>query len=117
MKKIVYVAGPYTSGHKKLVRINIERAEEYGKQVLLAGYFPFIPHKNTSFWGDDDRFFDRTSKDWIDDVCLPFLSHCDILFLIPGWESSRGSIIEKEFAEKYKIPIIYSIEELKSYEL
>jgi Domain of unknown function (DUF4406) len=114
MKKIVYVAGPYTCGHKKLVRINIERAEEYGKQILLAGYSPFIPHKNTSFWGDDDRFLDRSSSDWIDDVCLPFLAKCDILFLIPGWESSKGSIIEKAFAEKNNIPIIYSVSDLKN---
>jgi hypothetical protein len=39
--------------------------------------------------------------------CFEMLCMCDELWLCPGWESSIGCNLEKEFAEKHDIPIKY----------
>ena len=43
-----------------------------------------------------------------DERCLPItlamLSQCDAIYMIPGWESSNGAALEKEYADRCKIP-------------
>jgi hypothetical protein len=48
MKKLIYVAGPYTSDTCEGVAMNVRIAEEHGKQVLLAGHVPLVPHRTSA---------------------------------------------------------------------
>ena len=32
-------------------------------------------------------------------VCLPMLATCDYIYLVPGWEDSRGAVLEKQIAD------------------
>jgi hypothetical protein len=41
------------------------------------------------------------------EYCFELLSIADELILCENWESSRGCRLEKEYAEKYNIPIRY----------
>lgn len=109
---VIYVAGKYHDNNRDMITKNIRIAEEYGKLILLAGHTPVIPHKITSYWNEDYRFKEWDNLDFIKKFCLPLLHKCDALFLIPNWIDSYGAKIEKEYAEKNDIPIIYSLKEL-----
>ena len=38
------------------------------------------------------------------------LLQCDTIYMIPGWESSRGATFEREVAEKCGIKIVEGME-------
>lgn len=114
--KIVYVAGPYmgaTHDGKSYYQIskNILEAREWAKKVIEAGAFPFTPHLNSSHMELDVE----RSADWWREADLEILRRCDAIFLIPGWENSKGSKMEKEFALANGIPVFYDIGILREW--
>lgn len=40
------------------------------------------------------------------------LRHCDCVMALPGWENSKGSLVEIEQAKSLGLPIFYSVEEV-----
>ena len=40
------------------------------------------------------------------EICLPMLMRADVVFLLPGWQTSGGAQIEKELAEYLQIRVI-----------
>lgn len=38
---------------------------------------------------------------------IELLMHADAVYFIPGWEKSRGCLIEYKIVNEYKIPIYY----------
>jgi len=113
MRKLTYVAGPYTAPTRDEVAANVARAVEYGKQVLAAGFVPVVPHKITEFWDLDGRFAGYTHGDWLEKYCFPLLKQCHAIFLYPGWAKSKGACREFDFALEHGIPVVHSVEELK----
>ena len=114
MRKLVYVAGPYTALTREEISANVAKAEEWGKQVLLAGHVPLIPHKISSHWDLDPRLSDLFGHvDWLERFCFPLLHSCHAIFLYPGWLNSKGAKMEHEFAMEHGIPVAHSIEELQ----
>lgn len=43
------------------------------------------------------------------------LMNCDCLFLLKGWESSRGATLEKRLAEALEIPCFTTILEVETF--
>ena len=93
MKK-VYIAGPITGidGYKD----RFERAEEI---LLEAGYQPASPIAQ----GLVDGY---TYRDYINRG-LRILEECDAICLLPGWTGSRGTKLEKWYAETVQIPVLF----------
>src|SRR6266581_3432155 len=113
MHKLIYVAGAYSAPTREERAANVARAEEYGKQVLLAGHVPVIPHKISSHWDDDDRLADLFGHvDWLERFCFPLLKQCHVIYLYPGWAAYKGACLEQAFAIENGIPIVHSITEL-----
>lgn len=114
--RVIYVAGPYmgaTHDGKSYFEIsmNILRAREWGKRVIEAGAFAFVPHLNSYHMElDVDK-----SADWRREADLAILKRCDAIFMMPGWEKSKGAVREKEFAEREKIPVFYGIDTLRAW--
>lgn len=106
--KVVYIAHPYRANSVEGVRRNIQRAEEFGKQVALKGGIPLIPHNNTRLWDLDSRFDTWSPRDWVSKICLPLLRRCDILFLCGNWKRSKGCLMELEEAQKLGIDVVIS---------
>ena len=110
MKKIkrVYVAGrigavgDYSAPIIESL-INMRRLIRESLDVFFAGFTPFCPALDHHFFfqleeGEHitEPMIKRFSKDW--------LEACEAIYMTPGWKQSKGSITEKEMAEKLGIP-------------
>jgi hypothetical protein len=98
---IAYISGPYRAPSIRGVQQNIERASDVAFKYWHKGYAVISPHKNTNlFDGEDDADL------WIKGD-LEILSKCDVIVMMKGWEKSEGARMERDFAKRNKINIIY----------
>lgn len=100
--RIVYVAGPYRATTEWQVKQNIGLAEAAMSVLLKKGWFVICPHKNSAHMGGV-IFLDPEEDHamWIAGDCaiLRRLNpHRDALYLLPGWENSKGARTEREVA-------------------
>ena len=109
-KLVVYICGPYRAENMWKVNRNIMAAKELALKVWLEGMVALCPHANTAF-------FDGAASDnvWLDGD-LELLSRCDALLTLPGWERSRGSIIEFKHAVSLKILVFNKLVDLVAYD-
>jgi hypothetical protein len=100
MKKLIYVAGPYSGD----VERNIKRAEEVSIRLIRQGYDVITPHKNTAGY---ERYEDENInyETWME-LSLNILSRCDAIYIMKGSEQSKGTQKEIEFAKQHNIEII-----------
>lgn len=97
MKRLVYVAGPYTAPDPVL---NVRRAIFVADQLVEAGFAVIVPHL-TMLWHmvspqDPDTWYARD---------LDVLEHCDLLVRFPG--KSKGADQEAKFAQAHDIPTLF----------
>lgn len=98
---LVYVAGPYRSNTHEGVWKNIMTAREYAVKLWKQGYSVVCPHLNTMFMGgvvSEGVFLAGT---------LEMLKRCDHIFMLPYWQDSEGSKIEKEYADSHGITEVF----------
>ena len=114
--KIVYVAGPYrakSGAHDASVyneiEENIRRAEAAAIRLWAAGFGVLCPHLNTNHFEVKCPGI-PTEAYLITDLRL--LAVCDIIYLLPGWEESSGSVGERDLMERLERPIYEDIEYL-----
>ena len=90
----VYIAGPITGveGYKD----RFERAEEILK---AAGYEPVSPIADGLVPGAGYRYYINRG--------FRLLMDCDAICLLPGWTWSRGTMLEKRYAETVKLPVYF----------
>ena len=105
--KIIFIAGPFRGKTHWDVLQNVRKAEETALKVAEFGAMPLCPHNNS-------RNFDGllTDKFWLEGT-LELLRRCDGVIMGEGWQSSTGSINERNEAGKLEIPIFYSLDKLK----
>lgn len=87
----VYIAGAISNNNMYLTQF--ENAETY---LQSLGYTPLNPVKHIGF----------DYKDYID-MGLAELSKCDVIYLLKGWENSKGARLEKQYAETVGLEITY----------
>lgn len=104
--QIVYTAGAFRGTSHWDQEQNIRRAEQVSLDVWRAGFPCLSPHCNT-------RYFQGAAPDevWLQGDLL-MLERCDAVLLVPGWETSSGTLAEVAHAEKLGIPIFNSLAEL-----
>ena len=56
--------------------------------------------------------FEMPTMEWQDymDFCLLALSKCDTIYMLKGWEKSKGATMEHDYAVKHCLKIIYEVE-------
>jgi len=110
----IYVAGPLSAneGESKGPASNIKKADEAGKAIFRLGHHPYVPHTMTSTWLDekDGCFHDYTRV--VEEFDFGWLRMCDLLFLLPGWEKSRGTLLEVSEAERLCMPIVRDLSQI-----
>ena len=111
MKK-VYVAGAYSADNIIDCLKNIGRGEDYSAKIFMMGYAPFCP------WHDKDyvikNWDKKLTKEMFYDYSMAWLDVSDIMFLVPEYEGSKGTMDEIERAKQLNIPIVKSFEELNA---
>ena len=114
MKKVkrVYVAGPYSADNVISVLNNMREGMRLSTKVLLAGYAPFCPwidHHFCLMLRNDEEL---TVEDYYK-YSMAWLDVSDAVLLLPGWETSTGTLAEIERAKELNIPVYYDFEELQ----
>jgi len=102
-QKLVYVVGPYTAyqekGRYELGNWINEIRKQYLFHIWESGAIVVCPHLNSAFMND---YAALTPDEWrsayaklVHQLTL-FWGNTMALFMLPGWEQSKGSLIEKE---------------------
>jgi hypothetical protein len=103
---LVYVAGPYRGNSRfRLIRFfqvlrNIWRARRVAVELWGMGFVAVCPHLNTLLMdgiGPPEMFIEGD---------LEILAKCDAMVVLPGYETSKGTQGEIEFASERRIPVV-----------
>ncbi len=94
---LIYTAGPYSGDIDK----NIAHAAEVAKKLWAEGFAVICPHMNTAHFDGAVTYDQFLSGD------LEMVGRCDALYMLEGWQGSKGATIEHEFAKGRGIPIYY----------
>jgi len=107
-KPTAYIAGALNDEACFYIQ-NLHKMIIWGEKIRQLGFAVFIPgldflqglvHGNFIY----SDYFDNDQ---------PFLKKCDIVFVVPGWENSKGTAEELRTARECSIPIYYEKEGLK----
>lgn len=106
---VVYVAGPYRAPTVWQVTRNIERAREAGLEVAKLGAVPLVPHMTCALYDGEqsDEFFLAAA--------LELLRRSDVVLVLPGWERSSGTRGEIAEAGRRRIPVLFSVDGLRTW--
>lgn len=111
--KVIYIAGKYNDPRGAYwIKENIRDAELCALFVWELGGVALCPHKNTALF--DGALNEPDPSVWIEGD-LELLRRCDAIWLIPGWMDSKGANVEREFAEKMGLPVLYSHNDVREY--
>lgn len=117
----VYVAGAYSDEDVLGVLKNIGRGQDYAAELFHLGFAPFVP------WFDKEFVI---NKWWMDysvpmfyEYSMEWLRASDAVFVVPNhpgmkdWEDSFGVKKEVEEAERFGIPVFYSVKDITRWKL
>ena len=99
--KLAFISGPYRADTPRGIVENIRKAESVALELWRMGYAVICPHKNTSLF---DGFCDDSV--WLDGD-IEILKRCDLIVMISSWETSKGSLLEREKALGWGLPVYY----------
>lgn len=92
----IYISGPVTGveGYEE----HFAKAEEY---IRKQGNLPFNPVRILK------NMPESTTWEEYMNLAICLLEMCDAIFMLQGWQESRGSGIEFEYAYEHKLTIFF----------
>lgn len=107
--KIAYIAGPYYASTPGLVDANIAAAREVALAVTRKGWGFFCPHLNSAQF---ERLAPEVPHSFWLEMDMQLLEYCNAIVLCPGWEDSRETLKEIEWALNRGLPVYNFADEL-----
>lgn len=106
--KIVFIAGPLTTGwdgSKKFLEEKVREAEKYQLALISAGVGCFCAHTHTSFHHEKGS---TAPEKFYYELDLEFLKRTtDAVLAMPGWKRSKGAKNEVKWAIENNLPVFY----------
>ena len=84
-------------------------AVEVAAELARLGYGFFNPHQHSAHF---EVITPEVGPDFWYTLDFHFLRYCDALLLLPGWQESKGAVMERDLAESLGMPVYHSIGEL-----
>jgi len=106
--KRVYIAGKLNDQAIDYIK-NVHKMMEYANEVKKLGCATLVPCLDILM---GIKFGNYAYKDYADNN-MAWVEVSDIVFVCPGFETSKGTLAEIKRAEELKIKVVYSTEELK----
>ena len=111
MNKRIYIAGAMSSSSCLQFLENLRRGIRVSAELVLNGYHPFSPFIDFQFFlalRNDEKI----TIEMIQAYSMAWLEVSEAVLVLPGWESSKGTVAEVARAQELGIPVYYSMEEL-----
>jgi len=109
---LVYTAGPITAGSPSERYRNCMRAWHYAMRLWKKGIGVICPQMNTFFMDNEEIPYNT----FMQADYQMIVKACGAVLLLPGWEDSKGSCMEKALAESRGIPVFKYTELEKLYD-
>jgi len=102
----IYISGPIS--HDPHYEDSFSKAEEYLR---------FLGYKVTNPVDIPDRDFDGPDRDvqkwnYFMRASIKLLMDCDQIYMLEGWEDSRGARLEQKIALQLAMPTMYETEDI-----
>lgn len=107
--KLIYIAGPFKAENQWLVHCNIHYAMTVAADVARLGHLPVCPHR---MLGEMQGLL---PEPFFIAGCLDLLARCDIMLVCGEYKTSRGTLAEIAHAEQERIPVFYTLNELRKH--
>lgn len=103
---LVYVSGPYTAKSHDEISANINAARDVAIKLWEMGHTVICPHLNTAHFETDCKatYEQYMAGDFV------LLAVCDAIVVLPGYDNSRGTKMEIDYAAELGIPTYYLTE-------
>jgi hypothetical protein len=104
--KLIYVAGKYSAPTPEGIKKNIAKAEKASVELLKNKWAVITPHKNTSGYEYYEDYIEYTHSDWLA-MDFVMLDRCDAIFMLKGWQDSKGAVEEYDRARALDLEIFF----------
>lgn len=108
---LVYIAGPYIgkAQHHDYrsygeIDANINRARTFAAWLTDHGLYFFCPHLNSAHF---EVITPNAPPEYWYALDFRILSHCDAMYVLRGWEDSKGTIAEIAYCREKGIPVFF----------
>ena len=114
----IYIAGPYSPKNCDLhtapiiAHRNVKKAIEVFWKLVKKGHYPYIPHLSHFIHLETPEDMIPPPQEFWYKFDLEWLKSCDAIFMLEGWENSRGARLELETAKKLGLQIFFKLEDV-----
>lgn len=103
----VYISGPITAKNGNTIEENVAAGLKAFLALTKLGIPSFSPHVLAAFPSAHEIHYSI----WMA-YDLIVVENCTHMLMLPKWEESEGSMMEKAHAESYGLPVLYTIPDL-----